>query len=213
MRYLSGCISPHLPDGVGYMVTPMMGNRIPDARPWAADTGCFAAPDRHDDVQYLHWLLTRWNRAHCLFATAPDVVGDGAATLRRSRKMLPLIRAVGYRAALVAQDGMERLELPWAEFDALFVGGTTEWKLSAASEELMREARRQGKYVHIGRVNSLRRLRWAQAFADSVDGTYVAFGPKVNGQRLAQWLKELDRQPQLPLNAIGDGDGEGMGDE
>ena len=60
--------------------------------------------------------------SRCLFATAPDVVGDAQATLRRAY-MLGWIRYAGLPAALVAQDGLEHLAIPWDDFDALFLGG------------------------------------------------------------------------------------------
>jgi hypothetical protein len=44
----------------------------------------------------------------------------------------------------------------------------------------------------MGRVNSRRRLRLAAEWhVDSVDGTYLAFGPTVNSARLTSWLGEL----------------------
>ena len=203
MRYLSGAIRPELPGhGIGYMLTPMMGNR-PDLSPavWAADTGCFAQPQAYSDGWYLDFLaaLAPW-RQGCLFATAPDVVGDAAATLARALPMLPRIRGAGYPAALVAQDGLERLPVPWDAFDVLFVGGTTRWKLSEAAYGLVAEARRRGKRTHLGRCNSLRRLRAAaQAGYDSADGTYLKFGPDRNLPRVRGWLDDLRRRPPLPL--------------
>lgn len=47
------------------------------------------------------------------------------ATLTRAEPMLPRIRATGYPAALVAQDGLEHHPVPWDLTDALFLGGTT----------------------------------------------------------------------------------------
>ena len=36
----------------------------------------------------------------------------------------------------------------------------------------MRAAKRAGKWIHVGRVNSERRIRWAASLgADSIDGT------------------------------------------
>jgi hypothetical protein len=134
----------------------------------------------------------------CVFATAPDVVGDAAATLARSVPWLPRIRALGYPAAFVAQDGQESLPVPWDEFDVLFVGGSTKWKLGAAARLLVGEAKRRGKHVHMGRVNSYRRFRYAEAIGcDSVDGTFLVFGPEVNLPRLQGWIHQLDSMPAL----------------
>jgi hypothetical protein len=110
--------------------------------------------------------------------------------------MLSRIREIGYRAALVGQDGMEHLDVPWDEFDCLFVGGSTEWKLGAGAEILIREAKRRGKWVHIGRVNSRKRYLKFADLADSCDGTYLTFGPDVNLPKLLRWLEDWKR-PKL----------------
>lgn len=201
MMYLSGAVRAELegrrPD-LGFMVTPEMGNAVDlTASTWAADNGCFTHPERFDLERYLGWLAARPPHT-CLFATAPDVVGDAKATLERSAPVLPRLRALGYRAALVAQDGLEALPVPWDSFDVLFIGGSTAWKLSDAALELVREAKRRGKWVHVGRVNSYRRLRlFTDAGADSADGTFLAFGPSANLPRLEAWLNRLQSQPSL----------------
>jgi hypothetical protein len=200
--YLSGCVRDDLAPEMGVMLTPMMGNRLPPDRLWAADTGCFAAPEKHDDEKYLRWLGTRVSAAgRCLFATAPDVVGDGWGTLRRSHAVLPRIRGCGFNAALVGQDGMTPDMLPWETFDCLFVGGTTGWKLSEVAASLIRAAKVRGKWVHVGRVNSEERVmhfrRMGEGLVDSVDGTYIAFGPDRNGPRVAGWMRRAVMQQVL----------------
>lgn len=198
MLYLSGVVREGVQEiGAGFMVTRRMGNVIPAGALWAADTGCFRNPDGFDLEAYLAWLR-RQDPETCLFATAPDVVGDHAETLRRSIPVLPLIREAGYRAAFVAQDGATAGSIPWDECDALFIGGTTEWKLSEAAYGLVHAARKRGKWVHVGRVNSFRRMRaFAAAGADSADGTFIAFAPKENVRRLQRWIRSLEDNPHL----------------
>jgi hypothetical protein len=175
-------------------LAPRSHERVLDGRVWAADTGCFNSPEKYTDAGYLAWLGQRVVALdRCLFATAPDVVGDAW-----SRHMLPRIRSLGYRAALVAQDGIEDIAIDWDAFDVLFVGGTTDWKLSERAIGVMADAKRRGKWVHAGRVNSLRRLRLMQmAGADSADGTFVAIAPRTNIPRMEAWLRALARQPPL----------------
>ena len=73
-----------------------------------------------------------------------------------------------------------------------------EWKLSADAKLCVDEAQLLGKWVHVGRVNSWRRLRHVAAWdVDSVDGTYLAFGPDRNGARLAGWLRRLETEGVL----------------
>lgn len=186
-----------MPD-TGYMLTPLMGNR-PDLSDmlWAADNGCFAQPGKYSHELYLGWLAEQAvYRKTCLFATAPDAWGDAAATWRKSKPILPVLRAMGYAAALVAQDGQQ--EPDWDAFDALFVGGTNTFKFAETTYALVAEAKRRGKWVHAGRVNSRKRLvTSALAGYDSADGTYLAFGPDVNLPKLQGWMRQLQQQPHL----------------
>lgn len=162
--------------------------------PWCADNGCFS--DRWDQTKWWQFLVNNSSRAStCLFAVAPDVVGDAAATEARSRPWLKAIRALGYPVAYVAQDGLEDLAVPWDDIDVLFIGGTTEWKLGRHAVELAHQAKQHGKRVHCGRVNSERRYQFAAApypyglGADSADGTFLTFGPIQNLPRLLGWTR------------------------
>lgn len=156
-----------------------------------ADNGCFGA-GFPGGPRWWMWLKYHPDRATCTFATAPDVVGDAVATLRRSGYYLNRIRDLGYPPALVAQDGMEDCEIPWASFEVLFIGGSTEWKMSRAAMDLVAEAQARGVSTHMGRVNTRRRLLYAHAHGiDSVDGTYLSFGPGKNLPTLINWLTYL----------------------
>jgi hypothetical protein len=73
------------------------------------------------------------------------------------------------------------------------LGGTTTWKLSTAAARLTAQARRHGLWVHMGRINSRRRLRHAAAIGcHSADGTYLAYGPDKNLPKLLGWLTTVD---------------------
>ena len=204
MIYLSGAVHASFarqPD-TGWMFTPNMGNR-PDLSGtlWAADTGCFTKPDEFNATKYLGWLAARRkDRARCLFATAPDRVGDAIGTLEVSAPILPQIRDLGFRAALVAQDGLESMDIPWGSFDCLFIGGSTSWKLSEAAFRLALDAESHGKWVHMGRVNSWKRLKaCAVGGFDSADGTFVAFGPDINAPKVHGWIETLRRSPAMDV--------------
>jgi hypothetical protein len=117
--------------------------------------------------------------------------------------MLERIRAIGYPAALVFQDGIEILPIPWDEFDAVFLCGSTTWKLGPAAD-LAAEARGRGIPVHLGRVNSLRRLRHAARIgATSADGTLLAFGPDRHLPRLLSWLHTIQPPPTAATTPAG----------
>jgi hypothetical protein len=181
------------------IATPAQGNPVPDGVEWCADNGCFGKGYPGDD-KWLAWLgsYTPEQISRCRFATAPDVVGDAAATLARSLPFLPQIRALGYPAAFVAQDGIENTGVPWDEFDALFIGGSTEWKLGPHVPPLVTEAKRRGKWVHMGRVNSQKRLEYAQHIGcDSADGTRLIFSPTKNLADVLSWLRKVNTQGVL----------------
>lgn len=184
---------------LGFIDTPNQGNRRVrgDNVAWCADNGCFGK--NFDVDKWWRFLQEHVGTADsCVFATAPDVVGDAAATLVRSLPWLPKIRALGYPAALVAQDGLEHLSIPWDDFDCLFIGGTTAWKMSAPVRVLVAEANQRGKYTHFGRVNSLTRFRYAAYIGcDSCDGTYLTFGPTVNFPNMMHWIRTVDTQHEL----------------
>lgn len=205
MLYLANPCAPAIIDAmgthaIGYIDTPAQGNKRPAGVKWCADNGCFGK-GYPGDKEWLNWLRSNAkDSATCLFATAPDVVGDAAATLARSAPWLPEIRRLGYPAALVAQDGLEHLGIPWDAFDVLFIGGSTEWKLGHAARHITSEAKKRGKHVHMGRVNSYRRYRYAELIGcDSVDGTYLVFGPDKNLGRLLGWVDAAASQPALEI--------------
>lgn len=173
--------------------TPKQGNNRTPGVVWCADNGCFGKGYPGDTAWYA-WLTTHQDAADtCLFAVAPDVVGDAPATLQRSLPWLPKIRALGYPAAFAAQDGLQDLEVPWDEFDVLFIGGTTEWKLGVHARRLVAEAKQHRKWVHMGRVNSARRYRYAEHIGcNSVDGTYLTYGPNVLLPDVLAWIESAN---------------------
>jgi len=161
------------PGRVGVLLAPRNANGPCSAvrlgLPWAVDNGAYSG---FDAARFRRLLAKAAGRPRLLWVVAPDVVADARATRKLFDAWRPELAAAGVPVAFCAQDGAERLELPWGEFACLFVGGSTRWKLSTAAAELMAEARARGQKVHVGRVNSLRRLRTAyERGADSVDGS------------------------------------------
>lgn len=220
---------------LGLIDTPSQGNIRPPNAIWCADNGCFGR--HYDEDAWWAWLRRQGSTQTCVFATAPDVVGDAAATAVRSLPWLDRIRDLGYPAAFVAQNGIETTEVPWDRFDVLFVGGTrecpacwwiwpgeqknqshkyycqrcgtllVEWKDGKVVRKVADQARDHGKWVHVGRVNTLRRLKHCNAAfpdgvgADSVDGTFLTYGPHKNWPSLRRWLRELPPAQPHPVPA------------
>lgn len=182
----------------GFIVTPDSDRPVVESELsglfWCADNGCFS--DRFDEDEWWSWLSSK-SPADCLFAVAPDVVGDHRATLARSAPWLPRIRALGFPAAFVIQDGATIDTIPWDDCDAVFIGGTTEFKLSDDALAIIYAAKERGKWVHVGRVNSRRRYMRFAGIADSCDGTFLAFGPRTRLPEMLGWIRE--HQNRVPL--------------
>ena len=209
MKYLSGASgSPEtaktLADaGVGLMV--QVGNslhrRIAWFPFWAADIGMAYNADEQRYFDYLDRLPRT-----PLFVVSPDAYPDPVESQRRGLEHAPMLRSLGFRVAVVAQSDSERLTWPWEDFDCLFIGGTRlargkdEWKESEAAAGLAKAARNHGLQVHMGRVNSMRRLfRARQMGCTSCDGTFVKHGGDFNAMRLDRMLRNVNAKQPLPI--------------
>jgi hypothetical protein len=195
----TGSVVEYMTKGIiGYIDTPLQGNKRPPGVVWCADNGCFNDKTFTEERWWKFLVDNSHDLAKCRFATAPDVVGDAEATLVRSSPWLPKIRDLGYPAAYVLQDGSDIFPPPWQEFDALFIGGSTEFKLGPVARDYAVEARRRGLWVHGGRVNSYKRMRAMEAIGClSVDGTYLVFGPDINLPKLLNWIRKLEENPAM----------------
>lgn len=177
----------------------------PPGLAWAVDNECYTKGDTFDERVWLEGLerlisRTRW----CLFAVAPDVVGDAIGTLHRSMPYLDEIASMGYVPAFVTQDGCRSDLVPWEAVGCLFVGGSDAWKLSDPSVALIREAQERGLWTHMGRCQARETVggRIAAAHAlgmDSGDGTVLARDPS----RLPRVTRGLDAlNAQLALEGV-----------
>lgn len=198
MIYLSGAVTPDRDPRVGYMMTYKMGNTVPDGAVWAGDNGCFPRGD-FDWEKYQRWL-SRMPLERCLFLVVPDMPFDAEGTRDRFFEWAELVARYEKPLAFVTQDGMGAEDVPWSQVDAVFVGGSTEWKIGPESAAIVAEAVKRGKWTHMGRVNSLKRLRQAYLMGcDSADGTFLKYGPRTNWGRLIGWLDEMERAPMYRL--------------
>lgn len=162
---------PHL----GRLIQPRNATTVePTARagiPWAADNDAFNAG--FDPAAFERMLDSVAGLAGCLFVAAPDVVGDWSATRAAFPEWAARIRKRRLPVAVVLQDGIAGPDdVPWDDVDAVFVGGTTAFKLGPVAEAVARAARDRSRWVHVGRVNSEQRVyRIAEIGAQSFDGT------------------------------------------
>lgn len=174
-------------DHLGTLIVPGNGNK-PTGKPWACDNGAFSG-FRED--AFLKMLDRVSEFQGCLWVAAPDVPYNAAATLDLFNRWEPLIRERGFPVALVAQDVLTIASTPWERLECLFVGGGDAFKLGPEARELVAEAKRRGKLVHMGRVNTETRLRYAfEIGCDSVDGSAWT---KWSDRWLGWGLRKLDR--------------------
>ena len=181
-----------LGQSVEQLITPLTRyKRVREHEHFAIDNGAFSCfmPSSFRSLlkrEYEHRNL-------CRFVAVPDVVGDARRTLevfdvwRDELKEWPL--------ALVMQDGQEHLPIPWSQIDAIFVGGSTAWKLGPSAAACIKAAKALEKWVHVGRVNTPGRYEYFEDIgADSIDGTGLA-----RYQDMRQNLKSHIQQPKLFL--------------
>lgn len=144
-----------------------------ERRPWAADNDCYNGGV--DEEAFTKMLDRMAGLPRCLFVTAPDVVADMDGTMELFPRWRDEIRGRGLPVALVLQNGHAPSNVPWDELDAVFVGGTTEWKMGTVAAAVVAEANRRKKWTHMGRVNTDKRIRYARSIGcKSVDGTGYA---------------------------------------
>lgn len=196
--------------GLGILLTPGNWNAVASVvatgLPYGIDNGCFSG---FSPGAFRRLVARAAGQPRLLWVVCPDVVGDARATLELWGVWSPALRDAGVPVAFVLQDGQERYELPAA--DCYFIGGSTRFKLSQAAADLAAEGKRRGALCHMGRVNSLCRLKVAHGFGcDSVDGSgYSRFAAVARSkgradmllERHLRFVRQLEReevsQPQL----------------
>ena len=196
---------PTAPDWVGRFVVPAARNNpanLRDGRPWAGDNGALSGGDAD---AFIAMLDAHRGYPNCLFIAAPDVVkkyadgriiGNASATLAQFPRWARIIRAFGFPVALVLQDGITLADVPWDGLDAVFVGGSTEFKYSQVVCDIVAVARAKGKHAHMGRVAGPGRWWHAQQIGiQSCDSSgYSKFFDEMV-RRTERW----ERRPPLPL--------------
>lgn len=169
---------------LGRLITPHGGTQIDDDLPWAADNGCFGGLDADAFRRMLNRLP-----AGALFITVPDVVGDHRATVAYWYEWSSEVARFG-PPAFVLQDGCTMIPAGAA---AVFIGGTTDYKCGPKVVERCREAKQRGLWLHMGRVNTKRRVRYAAELGcDSIDGTTASRWPDRRLPELLNWTADAD---------------------
>lgn len=128
------------PDCWGHITAAYGGSKIEPGRYWAVDNGAFVG--RFNPNEFTNYLEQNEADEYCLFVVAPDVIFNAPATMDSFRYWAWRIKEAGWPVAFVAQDGQESFDLP-PEYDCLFIGGSTEWKMSKHVRKLIRDAKKK----------------------------------------------------------------------
>ena len=180
---------------LGVLLTPANGNSVASVcrlgLPYAVDNGAFSGFDAAAFEKLLIELENAPRKP--LWVACPDVVGDAVGTWELFRRWQFRIARRGLPVAFVLQDGQEDLSMPpWPLISAVFIGGSTEFKLGAGAAELVARAKRMRKLVHMGRVNSKARMELAYHIGcDSIDGTSMSMFGDVHIEKFCEWSDEL----------------------
>ncbi len=193
---------------IGLLVTPLLPKYLDHAEDYpfiAVDNGVFSQKTPFSATKFRKLIKDIFQQPSLqektLFVVAPDVVGDAAKTLDQFDSWADEIHDRGLPVALAAQDGLEHMtdKIPWDKVDVLFVGGSTAWKTGdvkdrPAWDRLWNEAQKRGIPIHMGRVNTNKRMAGAaqDIGAATVDGTSLAFHPKDNLAKLKRNLDQLN---------------------
>ena len=138
----------------------------------AADNDAYSA---WDEGRFLRMVERLAGVPGCRFVTCPDSVGEAGLTDLLFQEYAPIMHRYGVPVGYALQNAgveYEAVGIPWGAIDAVFIGGDDAYKLGGEVQALVAEAKRRGKWVHMGRVNTIGRLRYAASIGcDSVDGT------------------------------------------
>jgi hypothetical protein len=182
--------SEELGCAVEQLLTPLTRFNMQDPLGWRAiENGGFTGLN----IKSFLSLLEREAHAKQLvrFVSVPDILASARRTLELFDHWYPQL--CQWPLALVAQDGQEDLPIPWDLITAIFIGGTTRFKMSKAATDIIRTAQAMGKWTHVGRVNDP--ARWQHFLnlnVDSVDGTGIS---KYSHMRIA--IRDREIKPSL----------------
>lgn len=172
---------------LGVLLTPQAGNKPHDILPFAADNAAFSNWSQHKFEIMISSLVVH----DPMWVACPDVVGDAKETYSLFKFWQPLIKLLGLPVAYVLQNGQELIGVPWDDVDALFIGGDNDFKLGKYAEYITGKARMKGKMVHMGRVNSIKRIKYAiDIGCTSIDGTSCSKFPDVYIPKFLNFIED-----------------------
>lgn len=178
---------------LGAFLTPRTGNsqKTLEKFIWAADNAAFS---NFNEERFIK-MLEKIKGSDCKFVACPDKVCDDVVTLKLFHVWQPIIKKYNLPVALVLQDGMIADGIPYNILDAIFIGGSTEFKLGEEVRKIVKKAKEMGKWIHMGRVNSNKRLRYAYEIGcDSVDGSGYSMFPDKKIPEALRFLETITKE-------------------
>jgi hypothetical protein len=155
----------------GQLRTPLTSYSI-SGKQYGLDNGCFKRFDRLTWRRLLKEAKAQNEIDQPVFVCAPDIVGDARRTLELFDLFYEEIKPL--KACLVLQDGIGEFSIDWHKVDAVFVGGSDAFKISNEAINACKTAKILGKWVHVGRVNTVERVKNWLGLADSIDGSGIS---------------------------------------
>lgn len=172
--------------------TPLTQYKIAGV-PYGLDNGCFSVFHKKT------WrnLLKQAREIKPVFVCLPDIVGDARRTLDLFDAFID--ETEGLPRALVLQDGIGNHPIPFKQMDAIFIGGSDEFKTSVEAFNAAKAAKMLDKWVHVGRVNTAKRvLQWID-YADSIDGSGISRYDHMLEDVLRALNGDTEKQSELKL--------------
>lgn len=189
-------------EGIGAVFTPF---RLVRPYPYKFrfffyDNGAFVYWKRGEQfngrkfLEGLERVLVSYSPQRPDFVVIPDLVARGEESLEFSLSWYKVLERdyPEIPLAFVVQDGMEfdkvkEILETLSKVKVLFVGGTIPWKVQT-TPLWKRIARELNLKLHVGRVGTVRRLRWVRSIGvDSIDSSLPLFSKR----KLRNFLKAL----------------------
>lgn len=139
---------------------------------WGLDNGCFSKFEEKTWRRLLLEAKAMEVNKQPEFVCSPDIVGDARRTLELFDIFYDQICPL--KTCLVLQDGIGQFSIDWNKVDAVFVGGSDQFKISQEAMAAAKTAKILCKWVHVGRVNTADRVKNWIGVADSIDGSGIS---------------------------------------
>jgi len=182
-----------LNNGWGFLITPGCTSSlklIPEDTEVFLDNGAWMAHKQGktlNEDKFIRCLYQHHERVS--WYVLPDIVEGGLRSLSLSFHWLEELRWAQAEPALAVQDGIQPEHLDNLPVN-IFIGGSTRYK-ERSMKMWADYAHKHGKFCHVGRVNTRRRMRICmRAYVDSFDGSGAAQSKKQN-ERSIRHLNEV----------------------